>query len=1220
MKITTLLYSLTIAMFLASCATSNLLIRNETTEVIPIAGSSESFYILGNASKSESDAVLKAVETEISRNSSEKSNIIFIGDNTNENKTDDVKKDLDRQINLVERSNAAAFFVPGNYDWSYDGIKGLEVIEDYLEEELSKEDILSPNNGCPIESIEVADHIQLITIDSQWYIEDWDMNPGMNDKCEIKTREKFLLEVEGELKKNANKIILFAIHHPLYTNGIHGGNFSFRDHIFPFHGNIPLPGIATLITEIRSQGAPSIQDKNNFRYKELVEKLEMLLDVDDQRILIVSGHEQALQYIEQQNLKQLVSGAASGGKPVSLGNNGLFSFGGKGFSKVIVYENGSVAVSFYEVSESGEASVIYQKKVFEPFVKIDLSQFPETFPKTVKASVYELEEVEKTDFFKSLWGNHYRHVYGTKVNAEVAVLDTLYGGLKVIRPGGGHQTRSLRLHDKNGKEYNMRALRKSATQFLETTAFKGLDGEKYFSNTLTEDLISDFYTAAHPYAAFAIPKLAKAADVYYTNPKLYYVPKQKALGKYNEDYGNQLYMIVEKPSDEHTDKKSFGYPDDVESTDDLLDKLREDEDYILDEEAYIRARIFDMLIGDWDRHSDQWRWAEFENGDGKKVFVPIPRDRDQVFANFDGSLLKTLSSIIGSVNQFGVYGDDIKDVKWFNAAGSKLDRALIKRSDKEVWLEQARFLQQSIDKKTLDAAFNSLPEEVKDSTLTQIKHHFINRKANLVDIVERYYKEFITFQMLTGTDKDDHFDIIRFPDGNTQIKAYRIKDGEKRDVLFDRTFNSNETQEIWLYGLDDKDVFSVVGNAKDAILIRIIGGQEKDTYDIKEGRLIKVYDRRSKNNEILNKGGAHFRFTNFYEANLYDYQKKGSKGGGIGLSMHGDPDSGTILKGVYTKTVNKFIENPYGRKTEVLADYHFLTQGLDLRFSKAYAAVISDYNLVLDTRYTSKNYTQNFFGFGNETDNPDELLSLDYNRANLAITSGGIGIERTSDYGSFFQVKFDLETVKVVHNGDNFIANTNPMIFDDRSYFAVPNMTYRYKNFDDKNHPTKGLDFSATVGGIDNLTSEDLTGFLNTYIEFYNSLSRNKRLILHTAAKGSFLFGDTTEFYQSPSLGANSGLRGYRNQRFIGEHSLVTNANLIYNFPKIKTFLFPLGVSVYGGYDLGRVWIDNEESEVWHDAYGGGFNLEWTEALQGKFSVFNGEEGVRVEFGFGLSL
>jgi hypothetical protein len=35
---------------------------------------------------------------------------------------------------------------------------------------------------------------------------------------------------------------------------------------------------------------------------------------------------------------------------------------------------------------------------------------------------------------------------------------------------------------------------------------------------------------------------------------------------------------------------------------------------MFDEDEYIKARLFDMLIGDWDRHYDQWRWAEQKKG------------------------------------------------------------------------------------------------------------------------------------------------------------------------------------------------------------------------------------------------------------------------------------------------------------------------------------------------------------------------------------------------------------------------------------------------------------------------------------------------------------------------------------------------------------------------------------------------------------------------------
>lgn len=840
---------------------------------------------------------------------------------------------------------------------------------------------------------------------------------------------------------------------------------------------------------------------------------------------------------------------------------------------------------------------------------------PATYPKEVSASVYDLEKVEKSDFFTSFWGDHYRNVYGVKVKAPVALLDTLYGGLEVVRPGGGHQTRSLRLITATGKEYNMRALKKSAVQFLETTTFEKGDGEAYFTNTIPEAVIFDFYTAAHPYGAFAIPQLAKAAKVFYTTPQLFYVPKQKALEKYSDDYGDQLYMIVERPTKDFDNRKNFGYPDDVESTDDLLEKLREDEKYTLDEAAYIRARIFDMLVGDWDRHSDQWRWAEVDAENGKKVFLPIPRDRDQVFANFDGSFLNLLRSLIGAVNQFGVYGEDIKDIRWFNEAGSKLDRALIKRSGKEVWLAEARFLQQAIDKQVVDEAFKQLPLEVQDTTLAEIKEKLLLRKDNLVNITERYFEEFIKFQMLTGTDKDDHFVITRMPQGNTRIEAYRIKDGEKGAMLFDRTFNSKQTKEIWLYGLDDDDIFEVKGKPQHPILIRIIGGQEKDTFIVENGKKIHLYDHRGRENIVKEKGGAHVRFTKFYEANLYNYQKKKTSTGSIALEVGYTPEFGAGLQLNYAKEHHEFILNPYSKKTAFSVGYQFDTQGLDIHFEKAYAAVISDFNFVASTRITSNQYTENFFGFGNETVNMENSTSRDFNRVPLSIYEAGIGVERTSHYGSYFKLKLDANTVAVVEDGTRFITSQHPELLDTREYFIQPNATYQYKNFDAAAFPSKGMLFAVEGGAIDDLGSSTLTGYTKASFAFYNALTTNKRWILKTAATTHITLGDEPRFYQQAQLGGSSGLRGYRDQRFTGNQSVLGSAEVGYNFKKLKTFFFPLSLHVFGGYDIGRVWVIDDPSNVWHDSYGGGFTLQWTEALQGSFSTFASDEDVRIGFG-----
>jgi hypothetical protein len=167
-------------------------------------------------------------------------------------------------------------------------------------------------------------------------------------------------------------------------------------------------------------------------------------------------------------------------------------------------------------------------------------------------------------------------------------------------------------------------------------------------------------------------------------------------------------MIEERPEENWLGRESFGKPNhDIVSTSGMFDRLRRDEKYKLDEAAYVRARIFDMLIGDWDRHADQWRWAEIEDEEGNRIFEPIPRDRDQVFSNFDGALFGTLRALAGFSKQFGVYGEDIKDVKWFNIAAVGLDRELTQNVGRETWMEQAKLYRRILQMRSLKKHFQN---------------------------------------------------------------------------------------------------------------------------------------------------------------------------------------------------------------------------------------------------------------------------------------------------------------------------------------------------------------------------------------------------------------------------------------------------------------------------------------------------------------------------------
>lgn len=1192
-----------------------------------------SFYLLGDGGYSPpggSSEALLAFKTFIDSVKQVGNYTIFIGDNIYpvglvpeghpEREVGEYR--LDAQIDAVENYDGNLFFVPGNHDWYGEGLIGLQRQADYLKDKLGRDDVFYPEPGCGLASFEVSENIQVIVAESQWFLEDWDKHPKINSDCpEIKTREAFFQEIDNELKKNQTKTVVFVIHHPLYTNGLHGGKFSLNNHIFPTQRKLPLPILGTLVNFIRTTGGVTSTDTQNERYKGMRKRIETIASRWG-NIIFVSGHDHSLQYIEHDHIKQVVSGSASKASYVGLRNDGIFAYSGQGFAALDVFEDGSSWISFYG-SKDNNPQLLFQKEVIKAPEPFNTDTLTTSFPNSVYASVYKPRDTTVSQVYESIWGDRYRDLYGKQVQAPVAVLDTLYGGLTVERAGGGHQTRSLRLTDKKGRDFNMRALEKSAVQFLQTVAYKDTPVETTFENTLAEDVIRDFYTSAHPYAFLAIPTLSKAAGIYHTNPQLFYVPKQKALGDYNVEYGDELYMIVERPEEGWTEYEPFGNPNhDIQSTSGVFERIRRDEKYSLDEPAYIKARIFDMLVGDWDRHEDQWRWAEFEDDDGNHIFRPIPRDRDQVFSNFDGAFFNTLRGLTGFANQFAVYDEDIKDIEWFNSAAVGLDRSLIQNSDMEEWLRQAKFLQEHITDEVIEEAFNKLPKETLGESTDRIISNLKGRRDNLLDITQRYYNYFAEFAIISATDKDDHIDIERLPDGKTRVTIYRLKGGEKTDVVSDRVYYPEITREVWIYGLDDDDIFEVYGEPSSRILVRLIGGQNNDIYRIKNGKNVKVYDHKSLPNTVELNNGADVNFTDNYEVNVFDKDRKIYSTSTILPAVGYNPDDGFQLGLNTSFTKYGFRRNPFTTQHRFRGGYYFATQSFDVEYHGEFANVFGNYNFLIGAHFTNPSYTRNFFGMGNETINPEEELGKDYNRVRISRIGGEAGIVKKSPFGRFYKLAASFEGVQIEENPDRFIYDeyAPEADFYERQYFAGLEGIFRYESYDDLLNPTNGMKFELIAGG--KLNTEETAkhyGYLNPYLGFYRAVSKNRKIVVHSRVNGEINFSDDFEFYQAATLGGVKGLRGFREERFSGESAFVWGTDLRYSFNEFRTRFLPLQLGVFAGYDVGRVWLDGEDSSQWHDSYGGGFWLTGAEALSARFNLFTGVEKLRFSFTFGFS-
>ncbi|HEX9151360.1 MAG TPA: ShlB/FhaC/HecB family hemolysin secretion/activation protein, partial [Flavobacterium sp.] len=895
-----------------------------------------------------------------------------------------------------------------------------------------------------------------------------------------------------------------------------------------------------------------------------------------------------------------------------------FSYGGNGYTTLTVYENGTAKVSFYG-QENNKEKLIFEQFVLDKKEDYSIKKSPTSFDKTTIASIYTEQQTKKSAFYKFFFGNHYRKYYSLPIEVKTATIDTLFGGLTPKRAGGGHQSKSLQLFDKNGKEYVMRALKKSTARFLQSVAFKDQFIQNDFEDTYADDLLSDFYTTSHPYTPFAVSNLAEKIGVAHTNPVLYYIPKHQALKEFNASYGDALYMVEERPNDTQITVKSFGKPTAIISTADVLKNLHKDEKYSVDESSYIKARLFDMLIGDWDRHADQWRWGEYKEGK-KIIYKPIPRDRDQAFTKYDGALLSILMNM-PALRHMQTFKAKIKNVKWLNREPYPLDLAFLKTADEKEWVLQAQYIQENLSDAAIDGAFNSLPAAVQDKTIEGIKQQLKVRKTQLQHYATDYYKVLQKTVLIVGTDKKDKF-IIRHEAKNTlKIEVYRLKN-ESEELLYTKDFTAGKTNNIWIYGLDDDDIFEVKGKSNSGINLRLIGGQDNDSYLVENGNKVKITDFKSKTNTYSVDSKTKVLLTDDYETSLYDYTKpKYNAFSGL-PSIGYNPDNGIKLGFIANYTVTKFNQNPYTQKHILKANYFFATDGYELNYTAHFPKSAGKWDLDLETEFTSPNFTINYFGYGNESVNNDETFGMDYNRVRLRTIRIMPSIKKMGKYGSsiFFQTSF--ERISVEETPDRFInipGIVNPDVFDGQK-FAGATLKYSFENYDLPAFPTMGMGFSIAGSWKMNLndTKRNFPS-LESKLNFNHKIDANGKLVLATIVKAKVLLNDNFDFYQGATLGGDYDLRGFRNERFLGNRSFYQSSDLRWNLGQIKRSVLPMTYGILGGFDYGRVWQKNENSDKWHQSVGGGLWLNSLNALTARITYFkSADEEARISFGLGF--
>ncbi|QNH62679.1 metallophosphoesterase [Hymenobacter sediminicola] len=1196
-----------------------------------------------------------------------KSTTIYLGDNIYEygmpeegayDRKESERRIVD-QLNVLRDYQGEKYMIPGNHDWKQ-GNKGAvdqvnrqqRFVENFMTNDSAAfsytGDFFIPRDACPGPfEVRLQDNVVMIAINSQWFLQGEGERPyGSNSGCGVANETDFFTQLEDIITQNKDKNIVVVAHHPIQSDGIHGGFFTLGDHIFPLsivykYAFLPLPIIGSVYPFARKYGGIS-QDIPHPLYQAYKKGLEDIF-AKHPNIVYAAGHEHNLQYFKADTYHQIVSGSGCKTQHVRTGRdaNAHFSDKEKGFARVNYYDDGQAWVEFWIPNAAGETGRLVfrtplyaQTPVATDSVAVPLAgKRPNFRDSTVTVAVNSSYE-ERGKFHKFLFGEHYRKEWATPVTFPVLDLATEKGGLTPYKIGGGKQTASLKVRNEEGRNFTIRSLNKDPSAVLPEALRTGA----------AADILQDQISAQHPYSSLPIPPLATAADILHTNPELRYIPQDPLLGQYLERFGNTPGAIEEDAKDDQSDVASLGNAKNLVGTDKVFERITDDNDNRVNEKAFARTRLFDMWIGDWDRHEDQWRWAEKKDKDGDRKFTAVPEDRDVAFFKGDG-LFPYLASRKWAIRNFQNFGDDYADWKGLNLTALSNDRVYLASVTKEQWVKEANDMKAGLTDEVIEKAFRERwPQQIYDLHAQEIIGKLKKRRDLLPEVAANYYTLLSRVTEVKGSKKREKFVVERLPDDKTRVSVQKInKEGELTKMLFDRTFDNKVTKELRLYGFDGNDIYDLKGDVKSGPRVRVIAGTGRDSIVDRSNvagfrHYTHIYDADT-GNVIVPGRDTRLRTEPGIDVSRYDVHNRSDRKDytlnyfGPTLYFGYNVDDRLFFGGGVVYRTYGFRKEPYASEQSLAANYSPSQQAYNVRYLGHYVDVIGKYDLRVNAQFYGPQLLYNYFGEGNDTEN---ILSDDNDT-------------RARDINDTYRVRFSRLYVSPVLERDLF-SFLNIGFGPQYDQFRVernPIGSQIALGLDENNNGTSGAalgirssDFQLNryLGGRAYLNIDAASSPKNPRIglRWYNSIEYNYQLNAEQLKYGRMAsefrfyltpnfpfqltwagriggnrnFGDY-RFYQANTLGGTTNLRGYRRTRYAGRSSVFANAEVRLQLFEFNAYLVPGKFGIMGLADAARVYSQydvKDGAKAFHTGFGGGV---WADIL--KQAVINATYSVGEE-------
>jgi hypothetical protein len=809
---------------------------------------------------------------------------------------------------------------------------------------------------------------------------------------------------------------------------------------------------------------------------------------------------------------------------------------------------------------------------------------------TEKITVIPGEEYKAGAIHRFFFGNHWRDLWITPIDVPVLDPEKFSGGLIPVQRGGGMQTKSLRFRNNKGVEYKFRSINKDPSKALPVE----------LRETLASDLVQDQTSSANPLAPLIVAPILRSLGIMQAEPFLAVMKDSKRLGQYQDEFGGVLGIMEIHPDEFDDEEKNFAGADKVAGTVKLIERLEKDNDEFVKSSEYLKARLADLLMGDWDRHIDQWRWARFTEGD-KKYWYPIPRDRDQAFAKFDG-VFPWLSAM--AVTQLEHFSGDYTDIEGMTWAGRYTDRRFLHQLTKSEWDSVTFYVMEKVTDSVIISAVKSLPETMFELEGEELINDLISRRNKLKEVSDCFYYQTIKYVDIYFSDKDEYGEINRINNREVEVKVFDLDKNKipKEEPLYHRIFNKCETNEIRLImnGGDDKVV--VKGDVDESINIYVTGDEGKDTLidsSIVKGYFLSVtpipdaeqktffYDKGEKT-VFITGSSTSVKKEKYEFAEKVETPRDWGHDWRFAPWFNINPDDGLFLGGGAILYEFGFRRRPYIYRMELTGGYATRADRFRLRYTAEYNPSLSGIRFLVDIR-TSGLEVINFYGFGNETSFNRHLKDDDYYKVKQQESYIKPAAEFFINANSRILAGLRLKYTDT--DSGNRLFELNPYGTDNMLLFNL-NAEYIYDSRQSRDFPVSGFYFTASGSYFPPL-KKDQSSFYKSRSEARIYFSNPALRLSSMAVKvgGEKIWG-RYPFFESAFLGGESSLRGYDRNRFAGDASLYASAELRFFLAQTKV-LIPVYFGLTALADGGKIFYNNQASDIIRTTFGGGIWLSF---------------------------